>query len=116
MGHRDFKDRLYAQFARIGKALASPHRLELLDLLAQGERTVEDLAREAALSVANASQHLRLLHTARLVESRKEGLYVVYRLADPAVFTLWRALRHVGERQLAELDRLVAAYMQHPEH
>jgi rhodanese-related sulfurtransferase len=116
MGHREFKDQLYAQFARIGKALADPHRLELLDLLAQGERTVEDLAREAALSVANASQHLRLLHTARLVESRKEGLYVVYRLADPAVFTLWRALRHVGERQLAELDRLVAAYMHHPEH
>jgi rhodanese-related sulfurtransferase len=116
MGHREFKDQLYAQFARLGKALADPHRLELLDLLAQGERTVEALAREATLSMANASQHLRILHAARLVESRKEGLYRAYRLADPAVFSLWQALRQVGERQLAEIDRLVDAYMHHPEH
>lgn len=116
MGHREFKDQLYAQFARIGKALASPQRLELLDLLAQGERTVEDLAGEAALSVANASQHLHVLRGARLVESRKEGLYVYYRLAGPTIFALWRALREVGERQLAEIDRLVEAYMRHPEH
>jgi rhodanese-related sulfurtransferase len=116
MGHREFKDQLYAEFARIGKALASPQRLELLDLLAQGERSVEDLAREAALTVANASQHLHILRAARLVESRKEGLYVYYRLADPAVFALWRALREVGERQLAEIDRLVETYMRHPDH
>src|SRR5579859_8236741 len=116
MGHREFKDKLYAQFARVGKALASPQRLELLDLLAQGERTVEDLAREAALSIANASQHLRLLRQARMVDSRKEGLYVYYRLADPSVFELWRALRKVGENQLAEIDRLVDIYMRHPEH
>ncbi len=115
MEHREFKDQLYAQFARLGKALASPQRLELLDLLAQGERPVEDLAREAALSVANASQHLRVLRQARLVDARKDGLYVYYRLADPAVFELWRALRHVGERQLAEVDRLVDTYMRHPE-
>jgi rhodanese-related sulfurtransferase len=115
MGHRDFKDRLYAQFARIGKALASPQRLELLDLLGQGERTVEDLAREAALSIANASQHLRMLREARLVESRKAGLYVYYRLADPSVFALWRALRTVSETQLAEVDRLVDIYMHHPQ-
>jgi len=116
MGHRELKDQLYAQFARIGKALASPPRLELLDLLAQGERSVEELAREATLSVANASQHLRALHDARLVESRKAGLYVYYRLADPTVFELWRAVRTVGERQLAEIDRLVETYMHHPEH
>jgi rhodanese-related sulfurtransferase len=116
MGHREFKDQLYAQFARIGKALASPQRLELLDLLAQGERTVEDLASEAALTVANASQHLHVLRDARLVESHKEGLYVYYRLADPAVFGLWSALRGVGERQLAEIDRLAEAYLRHPEH
>jgi rhodanese-related sulfurtransferase len=116
MGHRAFKDQLYTQFARLGKALASPQRLELLDLLAQGERTVEDLAQEAALSMANASQHLRVLFQAQLVTTRKEGLHVYYRLADPAVFALWWALRDVGERQLAEIDRLVATYMQHPEH
>ncbi|HEX6818513.1 MAG TPA: metalloregulator ArsR/SmtB family transcription factor [Ktedonobacterales bacterium] len=116
MAHRDFKDKLYAQFARLGKALADPHRLELLDLLTQGERTVEELARESALSMANASQHLRILLAARLVDSRKDGLHVVYRLADPTVFTLWQALRHVGERQLAEIDRLIESYLHHPEH
>ena len=112
MGQRAFKEQLYAQFARLGKALASPGRLELLDLLAQGERSVEELAREAALSAANASAHLQVLQRARLVDSRKEGQRVYYRLADPAVYRLWSALRHVGERQLAEIDRLVAAYLQ----
>ena len=111
MGQRAFKDQMYAQFARLGKALASPARLELLDLLAQGERPVEALALEAALSVANTSAHLRVLHQARLVESRKEGLRVYYRLADPAVYRLWSALRQVAERQLAEIDRLVATYL-----
>src|SRR5204863_6767955 len=105
--HRAFKDRLYGQFARIGKALGSSHRLELLELLAQGERTVEALAGESGLSTANASQHLLSLREAGLVESRKEGLYVHYRLADPAVFELCRELRAVAEKRLAELDRLV---------
>ena len=116
MSHREFKARLYAQFARVGKALASPQRLELIDLLAQGERTVEDLAREAELSIANASQHLRLLRQAHLVDNRKDGLYVYYRLADPSVVALWRSLRTVSETQLAEIDRLVETYMHHPEH
>ena len=108
--HRAFKDRLYGQFARIGKALSNPHRLELLELLAQGERTVESLAKEARLSMANASQHLQLLRTAGLVESEKEGLFVRYGLPDPAVFELSRALRIVAERRLAELERLVRDY------
>lgn len=111
MAQRAFKAQMYAQFARLGKALASPGRLELLDLLAQGERPVEALAQEAALSVANASAHLKVLRQARLVESRKDGLHVYYRLADPAVYRLWAALRQVGERQLAEIDRLVATYL-----
>lgn len=111
MGQRAFKEQMYAQFARLGKALASPGRLELLDLLAQGERPVEALAQEAALSVANASAHLKVLRQAHLVESRKEGLHVYYRLADPAVYRLWAVLRHVGERQLAEIDRLVVTYL-----
>jgi DNA-binding transcriptional ArsR family regulator/rhodanese-related sulfurtransferase len=105
--HRLFKDRLYGQFARIGKALASPHRLELLELLAQGERTVESLANEIGLSLANASQHLQALREGGLVESRKQGLYVYYRLADPVVFELSKALRSVAERRFAELERLV---------
>lgn len=105
--HRDFKNRLYGQFARIGKALSSPHRLELLELLAQGERTVDSLAGEMGLSLANTSQHLQALRQAALVETRKQGLFVHYRLADPAVSDLCRTIRTVAEHRLAELDRLV---------
>lgn len=105
--HRDFKNRLYAQFARIGKALASPHRLELLELLGQGERTVDSLAGEIGVSIANASQHLQALRQAALVESRKQGQFVYYRLADPTISDLCKAVRTVSERRLAELDRLV---------
>src|SRR5438477_8512030 len=105
--HRDFKDRLYGQLARLGKALASPHRLEILELLAQGERTVDSLATEIGLSLANTSQHLQALRQATLVDSRKEGLFVFYRLSDPAVFELSKAIRTVAEHQLADLDRLV---------
>jgi rhodanese-related sulfurtransferase/DNA-binding transcriptional ArsR family regulator len=110
MGSRSFKDSLYAEFAVLGKALANPHRLEILDLLGQGERSVEQLAREAALSLANASAHLQVLRQARLVEAEKRGLNVVYRLAAPEVFQLWRTLRDVGSARLAEIDRLVENY------
>jgi rhodanese-related sulfurtransferase/DNA-binding transcriptional ArsR family regulator len=113
--HRHFKDQLYEQFARIGKALASPKRLELLDLLAQGERTVESLAKEASISLANCSRHLQVLREARLVESRKEGLYVFYRLADEAVGGLWLALRSLAERRLADIERVVRDYYESPE-
>jgi rhodanese-related sulfurtransferase/DNA-binding transcriptional ArsR family regulator len=105
--HRDFKNRLYGQFARIGKALSSPHRLEILELLAQSERTVDSLATEIGLSLANASQHLQALRQAALVDSRKDGLFVYYRLAGPEVFELSRALRMVAEGRLAEFERLV---------
>lgn len=111
MDKRTFKDRLYSEFAVIGKALANPHRLELLDLLGQGERRVEDLAHEAALSLANASAHLQVLRRARLVEADKRGLNVVYRLATPEVFSLWRTLRDLGTSQLSEIDRLVEIYL-----
>jgi rhodanese-related sulfurtransferase/DNA-binding transcriptional ArsR family regulator len=108
---RAFKDRLYEQFARLGKALASGRRLELLDLLAQGERGVEELAAETALSVANASQHLQVLRAAGLVESRRVGTSIRYRLADARVFDLWQALREVGEARRADIDRLVDTYL-----
>jgi len=111
MGSRAFKDSFYAEFAVLGKvlgkALANPHRLEILDLLGQGERSVEQLAREAVLSLANASAHLRVLRQARLVEAEKRGLNVVYRLATLEVSQLWRMLRDVGSARLAEIDRLV---------
>ena len=105
--HREFKDRLYGQLARLGKALSNPHRLEMLELLAQSERTVDSLATEIGLSLANASQHLQALRQAALVESRKDGLFVYYRLAEPDVFELSKVIRSVAERRLAELDRLV---------
>lgn len=108
--HRRFKDRLYGQFARVGKAIANPYRIEFLELLAQGERTVDSLARETGLSLANASQHLIALKEAGLVLSRKEGLFVYYRLADPSVFDLTRAVQTVAERRLAEIDRLVGEH------
>jgi rhodanese-related sulfurtransferase/DNA-binding transcriptional ArsR family regulator len=111
VGDRAFKDRLYGEFALLGKALASPHRLELLDLLAQGERSVEELAHEAGLSLANASAHLQALRRARLVEADKRGPRVFYRLAGPEAFALWRALRDVGSARLAEVDRLVETYL-----
>jgi rhodanese-related sulfurtransferase len=111
MGSRAFKDRLYGEFAVIGRALANPHRLELLDLLGQGERSVEALAQEAHLTLANASAHLQVLRRARLVEADKRGLFVVYRLANSEVSALWRTLRDVGASQLAEVDRLVETYL-----
>jgi DNA-binding transcriptional ArsR family regulator len=105
--HRAFKDRLYGQLARIGKALASPHRLEILELLAQGERTVDSLATEIGISIANASQHLQALREAGLIESRKQGLFVHCRLADQGILALSASLRTVAERRLAELERIV---------
>ena len=109
---RQFKDQLYEQFARIGKALSNSHRLEILELLAQGERTVEDLATEASLPIANASQHLQVLRAAQLVDVRRNGLYAYYRLSDERVFRVWQALRDLGELQLAEVNRLVQSFLQ----
>src|SRR5262244_404234 len=107
IAHRKFKDRLYGQFALTGKALGSPARLELLELLAQAPRTVEALANESNLSIANASQHLQVLRQSGLVESEKHGLFVEYRLAGQDVFELCRALRIVAETRSAELERIV---------
>src|SRR4030095_13847356 len=103
---RIFKDRVYEQLARISKAIASPQRLELLDLLTQSPRTVENLAQEAHLTVANASRHLQILRAARLIEAEKEGVFVRYRVADEAVVDFFRALRVLAASRLAELDQI----------
>src|SRR5215831_11881171 len=108
---RIFKDALYERFARIGKALSSPHRLELLEVLAQGEHSVETLAQQTGMTVANASQHLQVLRAAQLVEVRREGVYIYYRLADEQVFTLWQTMRRVGEARIAQIDRIVDTYL-----
>ncbi len=108
--HRLFKNAIYEQLARIGKALSAPKRLELLDLLCQGPRSVEALAEQAAISVANASQHLQVLRAARLVETEKKGLYVEYRLADDDVGSFFVGLRGLAESRLAEVEQVARAY------
>lgn len=111
---RAFKDAVYDHFARVTKALASPVRLEIVDVLAQGERSVDALAHEVGQSLANTSQHLKILKQARIVEARRAGVRVRYRLTDPQVVEVWRSVRTFGERQLAEIDRTVAAYLGDP--
>ncbi len=108
---RRFKNAIYEQFARVGKALASPHRIELLELLAQGPRTVEALSRMADMSLANTSAHLQVLRNAGLLESTKEGLFVTYRLADPKVGELLLSLRVVAETRLAEVSRTTREFL-----
>jgi rhodanese-related sulfurtransferase len=110
--HRRFKDAIYEQFARLGKAVSAPKRLELLDLLCQGPRTVEALAEQAGISVANASQHLQVLRGARLVDGEKKGLYVEYRLADDQVGTFFFVLRGLAEARLAEVEQVTREYLE----
>jgi len=109
------KKDLYEQLSRLGKAVASPARLQLLDLLCQGPRTVESLAREADLTLANASQHLRVLHASRLVDTEKSGLFVTYRLADESVCEFFQDMRSLGERRLAEVDSILRQFKEAPD-
>lgn len=111
MAERAAKTALFDAFGRVGKALASGRRIELLDVLANGERTVEELARQTGLSLANASQHLGVLRQAGLVTAHRQGTFVAYRLAAPEVFELCRALRTLAATQLAEVERLTVAYL-----
>ena len=111
MSRPSFKKQLFEQFARVGKALASGHRLELLEFLAQGERTVEALAGVTGLSVANTSQHLQQLRQVGLVATRKQGLHVHYRLADADVSELLSVMQKIAEKQFAEVERIVRVYL-----
>ncbi len=108
---RHFADAIYEQIARIGKAVASPKRLELLELLSQAPRTVEVLAREAHLSQANTSQHLQVLRTAQLVAARREGTSIRYRLTDETVAEFFRVLRVLAVTHLAEVERITRQYL-----
>lgn len=109
---RQFKDAAYEQLARVGKALASGPRLELLDLLCQGPRSVEDLARQAGQPVANTSHHLQVLRRARLVAAEKDGVRVVYRLADDDVGTFFGMLRRLGESRLLEIEAVTRQFLE----
>jgi len=106
------KAAIYEQIARIGQATACPSRLELLDLLSQGARTVEALAHQTGQSVATTSHHLQVLRRARLVESQKAGLYVTYRLADPQVGEFFLSLRSLAESRLAEVQHVTRQYLE----
>jgi rhodanese-related sulfurtransferase/DNA-binding transcriptional ArsR family regulator len=110
--HRRFKDALYTQFARIGHAVSSPKRLELLDLLGQGEKTVEQLAEQTATAVKNTSAHLRVLRQTRLVETRRDGQHVWYRLADEAVAAFLLALQALGRHRYAEVREVAETYLE----
>jgi rhodanese-related sulfurtransferase/DNA-binding transcriptional ArsR family regulator len=110
MSSKSPKAALFAEFASLAKALANAHRLELLEQMAQGRRSVEVLAKRTGLSIANASQHLHQMRRAGLITSRREGKFVYYTLADDAVLDLMAALRRIAERNVAEVQRLVRSY------
>jgi rhodanese-related sulfurtransferase/DNA-binding transcriptional ArsR family regulator len=108
---REFKDQLFEQFARIGKSLSNGRRLEILELLAQGPHTVEELSRETGLSFANTSQHLQVLRRSNLVAVRRKGLYAKYSLAGDDVLRLYIAIRRLGEKHLSDVRQLVETYL-----
>jgi rhodanese-related sulfurtransferase len=112
VGGLEVKEALFEQFARLGKAVASPHRIELLDLLCQGERSVEALAEQGRMGVTNTSAHLKVLRQARLVETRREGVKVYYRLADEEVCRFYFVLRDLGRSRLAEVEQVVRDYFE----
>lgn len=111
MSSSNFKHDLFTQFAVVGKALSNGNRLELLEFMAQGERSVEDLATVSGLTVANTSRHLQQLRQAGLILNRKEGLKVFYRISDDDVIELLNALRNVAGRHVADVERLVNTYL-----
>ena len=110
MDKRVFKDRVYNELAKITKALANPHRLEIIELLAQGEYSVEQISIQTNLSVANASQHLQLLKSAELVDVNRNGNFIYYRLANSNVFAAWKALRNLGVERIASIEKLVKEF------
>ncbi|MBS1681300.1 MAG: ArsR family transcriptional regulator [Bacteroidetes bacterium] len=107
MNKREFKDSVYSELAKITKSLANPHRLEIIELLAQGEYSVEQIAEQTHLPVANASQHLQVLKVAQIVDVNRQGNFIYYRLANANVFKTWRALRELGIERIATIEKLV---------
>lgn len=112
MKKREFKDNVYGELARITKSMANPHRLEIIELLAQGESSVEQIAEQTNLPVANASQHLQVLKQAQLVDINRQGNFIYYRLANANVFKTWRALRELGVERIATIEKLVKDFRQ----
>lgn len=112
MKSREFKNLIYEQFARIAQAFAAPKRLEIIDVLAQGERDVESLSKQVAMSVANTSRHLQILKQTRLVESHREGVRIFYHLADEEVLRCWINLRALAEKRSAEIKEIARIFFE----
>ncbi len=110
MNKRQFKDKVYSELARITKSMANPHRLEIIELLAQGEFSVEQIADQTNLSIANASQHLQVLKTAQLVEINRQGNFIYYRLSNNNVFKAWKALRELGVERITAIEKVVQEF------
>ena len=107
MEKRIFKDKVYSVLASMIKAMANPHRLEIIDLLGQGEKSVEEIAIETDMSVANTSQHLQVLKAANLVEIRREGNFIHYRLSHDEIYSSWQTMRGLGFEIMAEMERVI---------
>lgn len=116
MEKRTFKNKVYQELAKIVKALSNPHRLEILELLAQGHFSVEEIANETDLSTANASQHLQVMKRVQLVSTQRDGNFVYYSLADENVYKAWRALRDLGIERMAEIERVVRNFRESNNH
>jgi rhodanese-related sulfurtransferase/DNA-binding transcriptional ArsR family regulator len=110
MDKREYKDRIYTVLATLVKAMANPHRLEIIDLLAQAERSVEDIANETGLSIANTSQHLQVLKQSNLVRVKRDGNFIRYRLTNDSVYKSLRDLRDIGTESIAEVDKIVSDF------
>ena len=110
MEKREFKNKVYSLLSQMVKSMANPHRLEIIDLLAQSGRTVEEIAKETGISIANASQHLQVLKASNFVEVEREGNYIRYHLANDKIFETWSILREVGFERVAEIDKLIQDY------
>jgi rhodanese-related sulfurtransferase/DNA-binding transcriptional ArsR family regulator len=112
MNKREFKDKVYGELAKITKALANPHRIEIIELLAQGDYSVEDISIQTSLSIANTSQHLQTLKAAQLVDITRNGNFIHYRLANTNVFKAWKALRDLGLERIASVEKIVKDFRQ----
>jgi rhodanese-related sulfurtransferase len=110
MNKRQFKDKVYGELARITKSMANPHRLEIIELLAQGEFSVEQIAEQTHLPIANASQHLQVLKQAQLVDVNRKGNFIYYRLSDDNVFKTWKALRELGVQRIEAIEKVVTEF------
>lgn len=110
MNKREFKDKVYGELAKITKSMANPHRLEIIELLAQGEFSVEKIAEHTHLSIANASQHLQVLKAAQLVSISRQGNFIFYQLTNDNVFKTWKALRELGVERISSIEKIVKEF------